>query len=370
MQKTTLAILVLTLVAAASAQPTEFPGYDAALKALDITNRNLSRWFLVVIVVLILAVLVAAWRIWVYGSRLSEIENVRAVWDKRFNDLSDELLRAKRKTTENEQALAQARAEIAALRNAPHAGPTEADISRLENDLVVARQRLDELDGKAAKLNRELANLDTHSGEVAEGLKAVAAVRGQAETCLARAGKTLDYVQALDSLRAGDDAFALRDYAAAVAAYSRWLDATQKRDDVDVRLRFRVRHNRAVANLRLGRFDEALDDATQIEALPELGPKARGAARLLAAVVRLDQGLIDQALEEFNRAIQADAFVGRIVLDDEDVKAWASANPKHAPKVMRRLKRMLREPAKHPAPEPLPRAAAKPAVRPQPKKTK
>ncbi|MBM3322087.1 hypothetical protein FJY69_01200 [candidate division WOR-3 bacterium] len=364
MRKTTLAIIILlTLAAAASAQPTEFPGYDAALRALDVTNRNLSRWFLVVIVVLILAVLVAVWRIWVYGSRLSEIENVRAVWDKRFNDLSDELLRAKRKTTENEQALAQARAEIAALRNGPHSGPTEADISRLENDLAVARQRLDELDSKAAKLNRELASLDTHAGEVAEGLKAVATVRGQAEVCLARAGKTLEYVQALDSLRAGDDAFALRDHAAAVAAYSRWLDGTQKRDDVDPRLRFRVRHNRAVANLRLGRFDDALDDAAQIEALPELGPKARGAARLLAAVARLNQGLVDQALEEFSRAVEADAFVSRIVLDDEDIKAWAGANPKQATKLMRRLRRLPREVSRPPGPEPAPQAAARPVAR-------
>ncbi len=365
-------VVLLTLVAAASAQPTEFPGYDAALKALDVTNRNLSRWFLVVIVVLVLAVLIAVWRIWVYGSRLSEIEKVSEFWDRRFNDLSDELLRAKRKTTDNEQALAQVRAEIVALRNAPHSGPTEADISRLDNDLTVARQRLDELDNKAAKLTRELASLDTHANEVAEGLKAVTTVRGQAEACLARASKTLEYVQALDNLRAGDDAFGLRDYTAAVAAYSRWLEVTQKRDDVDPRLRFRVRHNRAEANLRLGRLDDALDDAVQIEALPELGPKAKGAARLLAGLVRLNQGLIDQAFDEFRRAVEADALVARIVLEDEDIKAWAAANPKQAGKVLRRLRRLAREATTPPRSEPKSQPPAKPVAKNQPgvRKTK
>ncbi len=354
-QKTTLAILtLLTLVAAASAQPTEFPGYDAALRALDLTNRNLSRWFVVVIVVLILAGLLAAWRIWVYGSRLSEIENVRAVWDKRFNDLSDELLRVKRKVTETEQSVTGARAEIAALRNGPHVGPTEADISRLDNDLVVARQRLDELDAKSDKLRRELASLDTHAGEVAEGLKSVATVRGQAEACLARADKTLELIQALDSLRAGDDAFDLRDWTAAVAAYSRWLEATQKRDDVDPRLRFRVRHNRAAANLRLGRLDDVLEDAAQLEALSELGPRTRSAARLLTGLVRLNQGLIDPALEEFSRAVEADAHVARIILDDEDVKMWLGANPKQAGRVMRRLKRLPVKTGKQPESAPLP----------------
>jgi len=106
-----LALAGLALLAAVYAQPAEdSPETQAAVRALEITNRTLNRWFVLVIIAVVVAIIVAAWRIWVYGTRLSEVDGLRAAWDKRFSDLSDELLRTKRKVTEYDSAMGDTRA--------------------------------------------------------------------------------------------------------------------------------------------------------------------------------------------------------------------------------------------------------------------
>jgi len=335
-----LAGLVL-MAAVVQAQPAQSPETQAAVRALEITNRNLNRWFVIVIVAVIVAVAVAAWRIWVYGARLSEVDGLRSAWDKRFSDLSDELLRTKRKVTECDGALSQLRAGIATARPGAEAGPTEADVARLQNDLVVIRERLDETDAKVDGFVRRLDAVDTHEQDASAALEAVSKTRAAVESAVAQAERALTRIQALAHLQAGDDGFAIRDYAAAADSYSRWLDGVKGQADEDERLLFRVLHNRAVADLRLERPDRVLADAARIEALTGLGARAGGAAHMLRAAARLEQGLAGEALAEFARAIEVDAYAKVTIARDEDVAAWLVANPKQARGVTRELNKLI-----------------------------
>ena len=337
-----LALAGLALLAAAYAQPAEdTPETQAAVRALEITNRTLNRWFVLVIIAVVVAIVVAAWRIWVYGTRLSEVDGLRAAWDKRFSDLSDELLRTKRKLTEYDSAMGDTRADIARIQQASSSVLTGADITRLDNDLAVVRTRLDEIDAKVDGFSHRLDTVDTHEKDAAAALADVARVRTAAETAVARAEQALQRSQALAFLQAGDDGFAARDYTAAVAAYARWFQAMKDQPVEDERLLFRVLHNRATANLRLGRPDAVLADASRLAGLKELGSKAAGAAHLLSALARLNQNLVDEALDAFADAVRADAYVKVIVARDEDVRSWLARNSKQARAVGRRLNRLI-----------------------------
>jgi len=188
----------------------------------------------------------------------------------------------------------------------------------------------------------------------------VQAARTAAVASVAEAAKTLELVRAMDSLRRGDDAAAVRDYAPAVAAYTRWLEMVGEHADEDPHLLFRVLHNRAVGNLRLGRHDDVLADAAGIVGLEKLGPLASGSAHLLSALARLGQGMTEEALAEVGRAVEADPHVKLVIPDDEDLARWLAANQDKARAFVRDLNKLI-APARLAVPPPAP-APAKPAA--------
>jgi tetratricopeptide (TPR) repeat protein len=142
-----------------------------------------------------------------------------------------------------------------------------------------------------------------------------------------------------DPAGAGDERFASGEYAPAVDRYSQWIEKSES--GTDRRRLFVVLHNRAVANLRLGRYMDALNDAAALESMTDVSPKAAGATRLLSGVVHLNQGLIDEALEEFGQALVVDPSARKALAKDEDIEAWLGQNPDDARRVRRGLDKLL-----------------------------
>ena len=151
----------------------------------------------------------------------------------------------------------------------------------------------------------------------------------------------------VDELMEGDAHFAAGEFGDAVDNYTRWIEA-EGRGPNRSRL-FLVLHNRAVANLRLGRYMDALNDAAALEPLTDVEPRAGGAARILAGVVHLNQGLIDEALDDFVQALVVDPGARKVMAGDEDIEAWLDANPNDATRVRKALAGAKEKPKASPA---------------------
>lgn len=484
-----LSALALPLVAQPASQPgASSPALDGAVTAIEATNKNLGRWFIVVIVALVLYALVSAWRIWGYSRKLSQLHELRTSTDKRFSELTDEFLRGKRKMSELDDHLTRIENDVAGLRPEA-AADARADIARLDSTLAMlagrieqaevsiqavmdhkaepvqatvppevtelaatvetARQAVEnamlrveaavaqaqaaadkaaavgpETEGRFDKLEARLQDaegrlqsaearaemaagrevklqsaegkgqIDGEKGEVAdegklqdadgrpqiagekrdepekpadlfatEGVTASEPVEAvdlprRTRKHEERPTRTAEAVTAAeppaeeakepkrapaDELKEGDAHFAAREFGEAVDNYTRVLGTQSQFTDekelgyVPRNKLFLVLHNRAVANLRLGRYMDALNDAAALEPLSDVEPRASGAARILSGVVHLNQGLIDEALDDFAQALVVDPGARKVIAGDEDIEAWLAANPADATRVRKAL---------------------------------
>ena len=177
---------------------------------------------------------------------------------------------------------------------------------------------------------------------VEELVRTAGQARDAAEAAAVRAESIAKRAAAADSLRAGDDRLAQQQYPAAVQAYALCLESLEGSGADDPGLRFRALHNRALANLRQREFDAVLADAAELENLGS--ERARGAARLLAGVVRLWRGAVAQALQDFAAAVENDAGARGVILQDDDIAAWVRVNPKKAGPVKRLIRALGRKP--------------------------
>jgi tetratricopeptide (TPR) repeat protein len=283
--------------------------------------------------------------------------------EKRFDGMTDELLRAKRKLAEFESRFAELPAGPGVPGPSPNVARLEARLAELSNRLTQAEAKLE------AVMDRSVAGSAVVPAELVAAVKAAEQARNVAEGAAARAESMVAAIQAREAEEAGaerpesriqslepgvegkkdaatadespadgDERFGAGDYAGALDAYTSWLGA--KHADADPTVLFRVRHNRAVANLRLGRLMDALNDAAELEPLADAEPKARGAARLLAGVVHLNQGLVDEALLDFAAAMRVDPGARDVLAADEDIMAWMEVNPKAALRVKKALGRL------------------------------
>jgi len=394
------AIILMTVAVVLAAAQAKPAGIDtvsraevvlAARQALEAASRNLGRWLTIVVIVVLVAAAVAAWRVWTLGRRLSRLEDLRAAWETRFAETTDEVLRMKRKVAEAESMAERLEVDIAALRPADPEAAT-AQVAMVQSELVVVRERLDRAEEKleavadhtvvtrrdraaveelvktagqaqAAATDSRLVAVSERLGRAEEKLEAVkdhaavtkrdrAAVeelvktagqaRVAAEAAAARAERTAALAAAADSLRAGNESLAQQRYPAAVRAYACCLEALKDSGTDDPELRFHAFHNRALANLRQREFDAVLADAAKLENVAS--ERARGAARLLAGVARLGQGAVAQALKDFADAVESDAGARAVIVQDEDIAAWVKANPKKAGPVKRFIKSLGKEP--------------------------
>ena len=396
------AIVLITLavmLAAAQARP---PAPDtvsraevvlAARQALEAASRNMGRWLTFVVIAVLIAAVVATWRIWTLGQRVARMEELRAAWESRFAETADEVLRMKRKMAEAESMAGRLEADIAGLRPVGPEAAT-AQVAMVQSELVAVRERLDRAEEKleagadhtvvtrrdraaveelvktagqaqAAATDSRLVAVSERLGRAEEKLEAVkdhtvvtkrdrAAVeelvktagqaRVAAEAAATRAERTAARATAADSLRAGDESLSRQSYPAAVQNYARCLEALADSGADNPELRFHALHGRALANLRQQEFDAALADAAELEKMaPE---RSQGAARLLSGIARLGRGAVAQALKDFADAVEKDSGARSVIVQDEDIAAWVKANPKKAAPVKQFIKSLGSEPKK------------------------
>jgi tetratricopeptide (TPR) repeat protein len=319
----------------------------AARQALEAASRNLGRWLTIVVIAVLVAAAVAAWRIWALGHRLARLEDLRAAWETRFAETTDEVLRMKRKLAEAENMVGRLEADIAALRPAG-AEAAAAQVAMVQSELVAVRERLDRAEEKLEAVVDHTVVTKRDRAAVEELVKTAGQARVAAEAAATRAERTAARAAAADSLRAGNESLAQQHFPAAVRAYERCLKALADSGTDDPELRFHALHNRALANLRQREFDAVLADAAELEKVA-LG-RARGAARLLAGVARLGQGAVAQALKDFADAVERDAGARAVIVQDEGIAAWVKANPPKAGPVKRFIRALGKQPKKPRAP--------------------
>jgi hypothetical protein len=195
-------------------------------------------------------------------------------------------------------------------------------------------------------------------------VESAAKAQAGAEAAAVRAEAVARRAAEVDSLRAGDEKLEQQAYPAAVQAYTRCLESLESSPSDEPGLRFHALHNRALANLRQREFGSVLTDAAEIERTGSArsdggeATRAQGASRLLSGVARLWQGDVAQALVDFTGAIEQDAGASTAILQDEDIAAWVTANPKKAGPVKQFIKTLDTRP-----PRPRPPEAKKPVRR-------
>lgn len=430
--KRTAIVLVLALAAAALAQPAgpdTTPAASGALRALETQSRSHGRSITFFTIALIVGSALAVWQLFTLGRRVAEAEELRVATERRLAELADEQLRFKRRQTDAIDRLEKLDADLGVV--APGAAgasqlPAQLDslaarIAEIETrlqtvldhlsrppetaapspELLAAVRAAEEArsvaEGAAVRAESALATLEEAVNRIPapvagpEPIPAAATVETEepspepAETepdtrPAARADRPASRQLEIgpaepDPKPAGPDpadgrqSFREGDYETAVERLDAWIEANEPTagpDDL-----FAALHDRAAANLRLGRFGVAIADATRLGRIDGVGPKAAGASHLLIGTARLYQGQLDPALAELNRALAADPHVAEFIAADEDIRAWLAANPVKGRKVKRLLDRAAGQPdAETPAAEE-PAVAApvkKPAPRPQPAK--
>jgi hypothetical protein len=381
------AALVLTIIACVLATAQTHPAAPdtvsraevvlAAKQALEGASRNLGRWLTFVIIAVLVAAMLAVWRVSSLSRQVSRLEDMRSAWETRFAGTADEVLRLKRKLADSESRAGKLEADMAALRPAEPEAAT-AQVAMVQSALVAVRERLDRAEeGLEAVADHtvvttqervmveELIKNAVDERAKVEGLvKAASEERARVEELVASAAKAQAGAEAgaaraeavarrsalVDSLRAGDEKLARQQYPAAVQAYTLCLESLDGGPADEPGLRFHALHNRALANLRQREFGLVLADASEIESVDFArsdggeATLAFGASRLLSGVARLWQGDVARALKDFADATARDAGARAAILQDADIAAWVKVNPKRAAPVKRYMRDLAREP--------------------------
>jgi septal ring factor EnvC (AmiA/AmiB activator) len=146
------AAIVLTIIVCALAAAQTHPAAPdtvsraevvlAAKQALDAASRNLGRWLTFVIIAVLVATVLAVWRIWALSRQVARLEDMRSAWETRFAGTADEVLRLKRKLADSESRAGKLETDMAALRPAEPEAAT-AQVAMVQSELVAVRERLD-----------------------------------------------------------------------------------------------------------------------------------------------------------------------------------------------------------------------------------
>jgi tetratricopeptide (TPR) repeat protein len=324
----------------------------AARQALETASRNLGRWLTTVIVAVLVAAMIAVWRIWALSRQVARLEDLHAAWETRFAGTADEVLRLKRKLADSESRADKLEADMASLHPAEPDAAT-AQVAMVQSELVAVRERLDRAEESLEAVADHTVVAKQERAVVEDLVKIAVQAQGAAEAAAVRAEAVAKRAAAVDSLRAGDEKLAQQQYPAAVQAYVLCLESLAGSPSDESGLRFHALHNRALANLRQREFGKVLVDAAEIEGVASArsdggeATGAQGAARLLAGVAHLWQGDVAQALKDFARAIGQDPAARAVILQDEDIAIWVKVNPKRAGPVKRFIREQGRKSKQH-----------------------
>lgn len=327
----------------------------AAQQALEGAGRNLNRWLTIIIIAVLVAVALAVWRIWALSRQVARLSDLRGAWETRFAGTADEVLRLKRKVADAETKTGKLETDMASVRPAELDAAT-AQVAMVQFEQAAVRERLDRAEANLEAVadhtvvtKQERAMIEdlvktavAERARVEELVKLAAEARAAAESAAVHVEAVARRTAALDALRAGDEKLARQQYPAAVQAYTLCLESLEGRPNDEPGLWFHALHSRALAYLRQREFDKVLADAAEIE---QLGTeRTRGASRLLAGIARLWRGDLARALKDFAAAAQDQGARG-VMLQDEDISAWVSVNPRKAAPLKRFLRDLERKPA-------------------------
>ena len=343
----------------------------AAKQALEGASRNLGRWLSFVIVAVLVATGLAAWRIWSLGRHVARLEDLRSAWETRFAATADEVLRLKRKLADSESRAGKLEADVAVLRPAEPEAAT-AQVAIVQSELAAIRERLGRVEenieaaadhtvvtsqervlvenlvkdaaAERTKIEGQVKSAGEERVRVASLVDAAESARAAAEVAALRAEAIARRAAALDLLRVGDEKLAQQQYPAAAQTYTLCLDSLEGGPSDEPALRFHALHNRATANLRQREFSKVLADAAKLDGIGT--ERALGASRLLSGIARLWQGDVTRALRDFADAIATDAGARSAVLEDDDIAAWVRVNPRTSAPVRQYIKELGRAPTR------------------------
>jgi hypothetical protein len=114
----------------------------AARQALEVASRNLGRWLTFVTIAVLVAAVLAVWRIWSLSRQVARLEDLRSSWETRFAGTADEVLRLKRKLADSDSRAGKLEADMAVLRPSDPDAAT-AQVAMVQSELVAVRERLD-----------------------------------------------------------------------------------------------------------------------------------------------------------------------------------------------------------------------------------
>jgi hypothetical protein len=181
------AAIVLILIACALATAQTHPDTVsrdevvlAAKQALDAASRNLGRWLTFVIIAVLVAAVLAVWRIWSLSRQVARLEDMRSAWETRFAGTADEVLRLKRKLADSESRAGKLEADMAALRPAEPEAAT-AQVAIVQSELVAVRERLDRAEASLEAVADHTVVTKQERAMVEELLKAATDERARIE---------------------------------------------------------------------------------------------------------------------------------------------------------------------------------------------
>jgi len=354
-----LAVCALAAVQPRAADPDTVSRAEvvlAAQQALDGAGRNLNRWLTIVIIAVLVAATLAVWRIWALSRQVARLSDLRAAWETRFAGTADEVLRLKRKVADAEAKTGKLETDMASVRPAELDAAT-AQVAMVQFEQAAVRERLERAEASleavadhtvVTKQERAMIeDLVKTAGEerarVEELVRTAVEARATATAAAVRAEAVARRTAAVDALRAGDEKLARQQYPAAVQAYTLCLESLESSPTAEPGLWFHALHSRALANLRQREFGTVLADADEIGKVDT--ERAKGASRLLSGIARLWQGDVAHAIKDFADATAEDPDARGFILQDEDIAAWLSVNPRRAAPLKQYLRDLDRKPA-------------------------
>lgn len=343
-------LLLFLLVSFAAAAPTDRNGdgqwneqdaFIAATEALELTSRTISRWALVAGGLVAAVALLAVWQLFAHGRKLNEIDTLRLATEKRFAELSDEILRAKRKAAESDQGvqridadLASLRAQVGEHRPADIAGiqrqvlELRALIERLTAETTAVRAAIDEAAGAGRDAN---SRAEAAQAAVAGVQRLVASLEERLAALETRPEPAADVRLELEPEPEPEP----------VAAPEPEPPPGEPEVEAEPERDFATEYETARALLEAGDFDGALRAAGRADVAAGEDNHRRAAAWLVAGAAQLGLDSPSEAVAALERAVELEPDARRAIAADPVIIRWISKGDKAAVKFCREVNKFI-----------------------------
>jgi tetratricopeptide (TPR) repeat protein len=370
-------LVLLALSALAAAAPPDLNGdgqwdekdaFIAAGQALENTTRTLNRWALITAGLIVAVAVVSIWRVFAYGRKLAELDFLRASTEKRFNEFSDEILRAKRKAAEAEQNVGRMEAEVAQVRGlvGDH-GPT--DLAGVERQLLELRAEIARVTESAAALQATLGGLEQSVALARQHSDEAAAASAGLNEVLDGFGERLSALETRPAAPTGqrpeepaqkpqpqpepqpepepgqDKASAPEPESPESAKPARRTRAKPGEPPAAGETRiepdFAGLLELARSRLAEGDFDSALAEAGRLRDAAGGDTARAAAAEIVAGAAQVNLGDMDRAVMALERAVELDRDARQAIARDETIARFVASGHKQAAKFCREVNKFI-----------------------------